>query len=160
MMCVAQLLLHRPEQQRMAGSGHGDCYEGQKNRKKHRQHASVFSRTRMIGNSGGSVWHVMVCNLTLIRAGNTHFRNRPLRRFLHRERLPNVASPGGAEHIHQVPQAVYIAIFHLLQYTDLQKFLICNCCGSYENMPFFVTFRKALANNPGTAGMQGLQVRK
>lgn len=159
-MCVAQLLLPWPEQQRMAGSSHGGCYEGQKNRKQPRQHASVFSSTRMIRNSGGSIWHIMVCNLTLIRSGNTYCRNRSFRRFLRRERPPNLASPGGAEHIHQVSQAAYIAIFHLLQYMDLQKFLTCNCCGSCEDTLFFVIFCRALANNPGTARMQGLQVRK
>lgn len=80
----------------------------------------------MIRNSGGSIWHITVCYLTIIRAGNTHCRNRLLRSFLHGERPPNLASPGEAEHIHQVSQAAYIAIFHLLQYTDPQKFLICS----------------------------------
>lgn len=152
---AAQHLLHWPQQQHVAGSGHGAAARGTKKGKKRWHHAADSSRAGMMGNSGVFMWHRVVCNLTLMRG-----RNRSLGRFLHREKLLNLALPGGAEHIHHVPQAACNPIFHLFQYTDLQKSLVCNCCGAQENTLFFATFRTALTYNPVPAGMQGPQVRK
>lgn len=145
---AVQCLLHQPWQQHVAGSGHGAAARGTKKGKKHWHHTADSSRVGMMGNSGVFMWHSGL-------QSHPNQRPQPLGFCTGK----NLASLGGAEHIHHVPQAACDAIFHLFQHTDFQKSLVCNCCRAQENMPFFATFRTVLYN-PVPTGMQGPQVRK